>query len=83
MIMAGGVAFPVVVLTALLAWGLAIARDIRVSAQEPAVRIEVSGEQWWWRITYLDARSVRSLPQATRFTFLRAAKRRFRWSAPT
>ncbi|HSO47715.1 MAG TPA: cytochrome c oxidase subunit II [Rhizobiaceae bacterium] len=55
MIMAGGVAFPVVVLTALLAWGLAIARDIRVSAQEPAVRIEVSGEQWWWRITYLDS----------------------------
>ncbi len=54
MIMAGGVAFPVVVLTALLAWGLAIARDIRVSGQEPAVRIEVSGEQWWWRVTYLD-----------------------------
>ncbi len=55
MIIVGGVAFPVVVLTALLAWGLAIARDIRVSGQEPAVRIEVSGEQWWWRVTYLDA----------------------------
>lgn len=55
MIIAGGVAFPVVVLTALLAWGLAIARDIRVSGQEPAVRIEVSGEQWWWRVTYLDS----------------------------
>lgn len=54
MIIAGGVVFPIVVLTALLAWAFLIVRDIRSFAGAPAVRIEVSGEQWWWRVTYLD-----------------------------
>ncbi len=54
-VLTGGIVFPVVVLTALLAWGLAIAGDIRMPAREPAARIKVAGEQWWWRITYHDA----------------------------
>lgn len=50
----GGVAFPIVVLTALLLWGFFIVHDLRTEAAPPAVHVEISGEQWWWRITYRD-----------------------------
>ena len=52
-ILVGGIAFPVVVLTALLIYALAVAasRD-RGSA---SLRVEVTGHQWWWRVRYLDA----------------------------
>ena len=53
-IVAGGIAFPVVTLTALLVYGLVGARALVTSAP-PALRIEVVGESWWWRVHYLDA----------------------------
>ncbi|WP_279482858.1 cytochrome c oxidase subunit II [Aureimonas sp. SK2] len=46
----GGVAFPVVVLTALLAFGLQMMPGFRAPADGP--RIAVSGERFWWRIHY-------------------------------
>jgi cytochrome c oxidase subunit II len=53
-IMAAGVAFPVVVLSALLLYVYLIGE--RLHAQPaPEVRIEITGEQWWWRVRYLDA----------------------------
>lgn len=51
----GGVAFPVVVLTALLVWGLTLTRDLTEPARPGDVRIRVTGEMWWWRVAYLDA----------------------------
>lgn len=52
-IVAGGVIFPVVTLTALLVYGLAVGRDVGGNAENP-LRIEVVGEQYWWRVHYLD-----------------------------
>lgn len=55
LIILGGVVFPVVTLSALLIYAL-VAADRIVSSEEPAaVRIEVIGEQFWWRVNYLDA----------------------------
>jgi cytochrome c oxidase subunit 2 len=48
-IVGGGIVFPVVVLSILLVyvlWGHSS------SNTEPALRIEVVGEQWWWRVRY-------------------------------
>ena len=53
-VIAGGIAFPLVVLTALLVYGLFVGRALTVDADDPALRIEVVGEQWWWRVRYLD-----------------------------
>ncbi len=51
-----GVAFPVVILTALLAYGLWTMRAVISPADaSSAMRIEVVGEQWWWRVAYRDA----------------------------
>jgi cytochrome c oxidase subunit 2 len=47
-----GVLVPVVVLAGLLSWGLALAGG-RIAPPSPgALQIEVTGEQWWWRVRY-------------------------------
>ncbi len=51
----GGVAFPVVVLTALLVWGLALTRDLTAPITGDEPRIRVTAQMWWWRVAYLDA----------------------------
>jgi cytochrome c oxidase subunit 2 len=48
-----GVAFPVVVLTVLLVWGLSLTSRIAAPAPGEPMRIAVSGEMWWWRVAYL------------------------------
>ena len=50
LIVIGGIVFPGVVLAALLSWGLSIMPDQR--ARGDGLRIEVVGEQWWWRVRY-------------------------------
>lgn len=50
LILGGGVAFPVVVLAALLTVGLGLLPDWAESGTR--VKIHVTGEQWWWRVTY-------------------------------
>ncbi len=52
LILGGGLAFPVVTLGALLAYDYA-----SQAAQPPleagaTMRVEITGEQWWWRIVY-------------------------------
>jgi cytochrome c oxidase subunit 2 len=49
-----GIAFPIVVLTVLLVWGLRLTSDLssgRASASD--IRVEVTGEMWWWRVAYV------------------------------
>ncbi|HEY9214683.1 MAG TPA: cytochrome c oxidase subunit II [Ancylobacter sp.] len=46
----GGAVIPTIVLAALLAFGLRLMPMLRAS--EPELRIAVSGEQYWWRVTY-------------------------------
>jgi cytochrome c oxidase subunit 2 len=52
LIVGGGVVFPIVTLTVLLAYSLVRAAALG-SDEEPSLRIEVIGEQWWWRVHYL------------------------------
>lgn len=54
-IVAGGILLPGGVLTALLVHTLLVAGQLEAAAREPDLRIEVIGEQWWWRVRYLDA----------------------------
>ena len=51
----GGIAFPVVVLTLLLVYGLTLTRSLTAPISGDEMRIRVAGEMWWWRVTYLDA----------------------------
>lgn len=50
----GGVAFPAVVLTLLLVYGLTLTRQLSEPAPPDAMRVRITGEMWWWRIAYLD-----------------------------
>lgn len=51
-IVASGIAFPIVVLTALLIYGL-LTQGLR-AGPAAGLRVEVTGERWWWRVNYLD-----------------------------
>ena len=53
-IIAGGMVFPIVTLSLLLVYGLLLTRSLGMPGA-PALRIEVIGEQFWWRVHYLDA----------------------------
>lgn len=53
-IVAGGVVFPVVTLSALLAYGVVSMRALRAAAPAHAATIEVIGHRWWWEVRYHD-----------------------------
>ena len=54
-IWAGGIILPVIVLTALLVWGLRLTSHLSEDRGPPAdIRIQVTGEMWWWRVAYMD-----------------------------
>ena len=50
----GGLAFPIVVLSALLIYGLTLTRDLSAPPGPDDLRIRVTGEMWWWRVAYLE-----------------------------
>ena len=58
----GGLAFPTVVLTGLLTYGLMLMPELR--APGDGLRIAVSGEQWWWRVSYHAPRRTEPVPSA-------------------
>ena len=51
LIVVGGIVFPLVTLSALLVYGLVRAASLHPVAAAP-LRIEVVGQQWWWRVRY-------------------------------
>ncbi|UYH54104.1 c-type cytochrome [Qipengyuania sp. SS22] len=51
----GGVAFPGIVLTALLVWGLTLTASLTEPIRGDEMRIRVTGEMWWFRVQYLDS----------------------------
>ncbi len=55
MVWAGGIVFPVVVLSALLIYGLSLTRNLTAAVPPDAMRVRITGEMWWWRVAYLDA----------------------------
>jgi len=50
-----GLGFPVVVLSALLIWGLSLTARLTEAPRPGDLRVRVTGEMWWWRVAYLDA----------------------------
>ncbi len=52
LVFVGGVLFPAVTLTALLTYGLILTGARLAAPEADALRIEVTGEQWWWRVRY-------------------------------
>ena len=55
LVLIAGFAFPVVVLTGLLVYGLTTTRQVSAAPEPGEMRIRVTGEMWWWRVAYLDA----------------------------
>lgn len=51
----GGIAFPVIVLTVLLVYGLSLTRSLSGPIRGDEMRVRITGEMWWWRVAYLDA----------------------------
>ncbi|MGR4863606.1 cytochrome c oxidase subunit II [Caulobacter sp. LARHSG274] len=49
-----GLGFPVVVLSALLVYGLALTARLSDAPRPGEMRVRVTGEMWWWRVAYLD-----------------------------
>ena len=55
-VVAGGIVFPAVTLTVLLGYGVwAMRDDPRALLGDGVQRIEIVGEQWWWRVAYTTA----------------------------
>jgi cytochrome c oxidase subunit 2 len=52
MVIIGGIAFPIVVLSVLLLYGLVLTRTIIAEPGGTPLRIHVVGEQFWWRVRY-------------------------------
>lgn len=59
-----GLGFPVVVLSALLVYGLALTARLSDAPRPGEMRIRVTGEMWWWRVAYLDAGGRETLQDA-------------------
>jgi cytochrome c oxidase subunit 2 len=55
LIIDGGILVPVVMLSALLVYSFTVTNAIVGTVEPAALRIEVVGEQWWWRVHYLDS----------------------------
>jgi cytochrome c oxidase subunit 2 len=58
LIIGGGVVLPTVVLGALLAYGLPVLPAVLMPAPEVALRIHVTGKQWWWRVQYMTEQGI-------------------------
>jgi cytochrome c oxidase subunit 2 len=53
LILGGGIALPVVVLSALLAVALPSVPALTAPLADPAVQVQIEAEQWWWRVRYI------------------------------
>jgi cytochrome c oxidase subunit II len=51
----GGLVFPAVVLTALMAFALPIGQALLLPDDDDLVRVEAIGNQWWWAFVHPDA----------------------------
>ncbi len=60
----GGLAFPLVVLSALLIWGLVLTAHLERPSPPGEMRVRVSGEMWWWRVAYLDTAGAEQFADA-------------------
>ena len=64
LVWAGGLAFPVVVLSALLIYGLGLTGNLSEAPRPGEMRVRITGEMWWWRVAYLDGEGHEALQDA-------------------
>jgi cytochrome c oxidase subunit II len=64
-IIALGLILPIVTLTPLLGTGVWLMRSQLGTDDRDAIRIDVTGEQWWWRVAYPGATPIASANQIT------------------
>ncbi len=60
----GGIAFPVVVLTALLGWSTWRSAQLAPQSSRDALTISVTAKMWWWEVRYHDPASGREIVTA-------------------
>lgn len=60
-IFGAGIAFPVVVLTALLTWSTWRSAQLAPQTSHGAMTISVTGKMWWWEVRYRDPASNREI----------------------
>ena len=60
-IFGAGIAFPVVVLTALLAWSTWRSAQLAPQTSHNAMTIAVTGKMWWWEVRYRDPATNREI----------------------
>ena len=63
-VVGGGIAFPVVVLTALLFYGTARTAGLELGVAQPDLVVSVTGRLWWWELRYRDPASGRDVASA-------------------
>lgn len=72
LVIAGGIVFPLVTLSALLLYTLPASP--RIGSERPAdVLVEIVGHQWWWRIEYLTAQGAPDFATANELHLPRGA----------
>ncbi|MES2756359.1 MAG: cytochrome c oxidase subunit II [Pseudomonadota bacterium] len=59
-----GVAFPVVVLTALLGWSTWQSAKLTAQSSQQSLAIAVTAKMWWWEVRYTDKASGREIVTA-------------------
>jgi cytochrome c oxidase subunit 2 len=59
-----GIAFPIVVLTALLAWSTWRSAQLTPQSSSQALTISVTAKMWWWEVRYRDPESGREIVAA-------------------
>ncbi|MBQ5939877.1 MULTISPECIES: cytochrome c oxidase subunit II [unclassified Massilia] len=59
-----GVAFPVVVLTALLGWSTWRSAQLVPQTSHKAMTVSVTAKMWWWEVRYRDPRTGREIVTA-------------------
>jgi len=64
MVVIGGFIFPVLVLSALLLYGLGLTSHLSDEPRAGEMRVRVTGEMWWWRVAYLDGQGREVLQDA-------------------
>ena len=82
LILIGGLVVPTVVLGALLVRGLAMMPPLREPGTRAGARIEVSGEQYWWRVRYAGFEGVAPVTLANEVWLPVGERTRFELTSP-
>jgi cytochrome c oxidase subunit 2 len=64
LLLGGGIAFPSVVHLALLVYTAGMVPRLGATGNSPPLRVQVTGEMWWWRVHYVDEHGSLALATA-------------------